>query len=396
VKEIISSILLAGAALAMAADNPIGVIGGDPLARLGLKQEQLREHSASPKVRFVQKTQYLNNTHAVVTHTMDDSAKLVLRAVELMDKYGIKATLFVSTNTGDIQEMWPALRQAIANGHEIGSHSRTHQCSWPDTEAFCAKTYTDTDSEIIGSRDDILKNTDQPYVWAFCYPCGLCASNQEVHAKLLKAGYLVARNYPDEPHDGHVIPNLQTYATDWYNAAYTQVVQKIGGIAKHGNTDVAQLNAKFDEVYKRGGIYSFMSHSQWLDFGPDEFYQRHMAYLGGRRDIWYAPMGPLYAYKIVVDRTEVRAISPAPRKPWSEKAPAGARFAVFNDLDPKIYQNSITLQFTAPAGAHVLSGGKSLPERGNGLTDRWSDEYFRREGKTLYVTVRPNTILELR
>ena len=125
-----------------------------------------------------------------------------------------------------------------------------------------------------------------------------------------------------------------------------------------------------------------MSHSQWLDFGADQFYQRHMAYLGGRRDIWYVPMGPLYAYKTTVDRTEVRAI----------EAPAhAARFAVFNDLDPKIYQNSITLQFTAPAGAHVLSGGKSLPERGSGLTDRWSDEYFRREGKTLYVTVRPNT-----
>ena len=387
-RQLLSTFLLAGAAVvAMAADRPIGVIEGDPLARLGVRREQLRDSSAQSKVRFVKKTQYLNNAHAVVTHTMDDSAKLVLRAVELMDKYGIKATLFVSTQTGDIAQMWPGLRKAITNGHEIGSHSRTHRCSWPDTAAFCAKTYTDTDSEIIGSRDDILKNTDQPYVWAFCYPCGLCAGNQEVHEKLVQAGYLVARNYPDEAHDGHVVPDLQTYATDWYNAAYTQVVQKLGGIAKHGNTDLAQLNAKFDEVYKRGGIYSFMSHSQWLDFGPDEFYQRHMAYLGGRRDVWYAPMGPLYAYKTVVDRTEVRPI----------QAPAhAARFAVFNDLDPKIYLNSITLQFTAPAKTRVFSGGKPLAERETGLTDRWSDEYFRREGKALYVTVRPNTILELR
>jgi len=112
-----------------------------------------------------------------------------------------------------------------------------------------------------------------------------------------------------------------------------------------------------------------------------------LAYLARRRDVWYVPMGLLYAYKTVLDRTEIRALD----------APAGAaRFAIFNDLDPKIYRNSLTLQFVAPANAHVLAGGKPLPERQTGLTDHWSDEYFRREGGTVYVTLRPNTILEFR
>jgi hypothetical protein len=377
--------LAATAIAAPAAERPIGVIDGDPLTRLGLRRDQLHATPAPAGVQFVKKTEYLNNCRAVITHTMDDSEKLVLQAVGLMDKYGIKATLFVSTQTGDIEQMWPRLRRAIADGHEIGSHSRTHQCSWPDTPEFCSKAFSD--SEVTGSRDDILKNTSQPYVWAWCYPCGLCATNQAVHEKLAHAGYLVARNYPDESHDGHVIPNLETYASDLYNASYTQVVQKIGGIAKRGNTDVTQLNAKFDEVYKRGGIYSFMSHAQWLDFGPGDFYQRHLAYLGGRRDVWYVPMGLLYAYRTVADRTEVRSL---------DASSGAARFAVFNDLDPKIYWNSITLQFAAPANARVLAGGKPLAERQTSLTDRWSDEYFRRDGTTLYVTVRPNTILEFR
>jgi peptidoglycan/xylan/chitin deacetylase (PgdA/CDA1 family) len=384
-KSFLRFLLAVTAITALAADRPIGVIEGDTLARLSLRRDQLREPLAHATVQFIRKTQYLNNSRAVITHTMDDSEKRVLQAVDLMDKYGIKATLFVSTRTGDIEQMWPRLRQAIGNGHEIGSHSRTHQCKWPETAAFCAKAFSD--SEVMGSRDDILKNTGQPYVWAWCYPCGLCAANQAVHEELARAGYLVARNYPDESHDGHVIPNLQTYAVDPYNAAYTQVVQKIGGIAKRGNTDVTELNAKFDEVYRHGGIYSFMSHSQWLDFGPDDFYQRHLAYLARRRDVWYVPMGLLYAYKTVLDRTEVRALD----------APAGAaRFAIFNDLDPKIYRNSLTLQFIAPANAHVLAGGKPLTERQAGLTDRWSEEYFRREGGTVYVTLRPNTILEFR
>ena len=386
-RQIVRTLLLAGAAIAaLAADQPIGVVEGDPLARLGLRPGQLRKVPADAKVRFVKKTAYLNNSRAVVTHTMDDSEKLVLKAVDLMDKYGIKATLFVSTQTGSIEQMWPRLRSAIANGHELGSHSRSHQCSWPATAEFCAKAFSD--SEVRGSRDDILKNTSQPYVWAWCYPCGLCAERPEVHEKLARAGYLVARNYPDEANDGHVVPNLQTYAPDRYNAPYTQVVQTIGGIAKHGNTDIVQLNAKFDEVYKGGGIYSFMSHAQWLDFAPGKFYQRHMAHLGGRRDIWYVPMGLLYAYKTVVDRTTVQTID----------APQGvARFAVFNDLDPKIYLNSITLEFTAPANMAVSLRGKPLRERPSGvMTDRWNEEYYRREGNTLYVTMRPNAILELR
>lgn len=130
---------------AFAADRPIGVIASDPLARLGVRRDQLRESPANASVRFVKKTQYLNNSRAVITHTMDDSEKLVLKAVDLMDKYGIKATLFVSTKTGDIQQMWPRLRKAIADGHEIGSHSQTHQCSWPDTDAFCAKAFSDAE-----------------------------------------------------------------------------------------------------------------------------------------------------------------------------------------------------------------------------------------------------------
>jgi len=216
-KSVPSFLLVAAAITALAADRPIGVIKGDPVARLGVRRDQLREPLAHAAVQFIKKTQYLNNSRALITHTMDDSEKRVLQAVDLMDKYGIKATLFVSTQTGDIQQMWPRLRQAIDNGHEIGSHSRTHQCKWPETAAFCANAFSD--SEVIGSRDDILKNTGQPYVWAWCYPCGLCAANQAVHQKLARAGYLVARNYPDVRTDAYHIDILSAHFVGGRSAA---------------------------------------------------------------------------------------------------------------------------------------------------------------------------------
>jgi peptidoglycan/xylan/chitin deacetylase (PgdA/CDA1 family) len=346
-------------------------------------------------VRYVGKTKYLNNARAVVAHTIDDSTKDVTRCIDAIDKYGIKATIFVSTEQDpapedrfftqlQVRELWPRLRQAAAEGHEIGSHSRQHPCKRPDSEAWCSAAYSDY--EVTGSRDDILRLTTQPYVWSWCYPCGHCANYEFIQRKIAAAGYIVARNYPDEIHDGHIKPDLQTWDSNPMNAGYTQVVQKRGGGARSEVVDVAPLDAKFDEVYQRGGIYNFMSHPQWLDYGADGFYERHLSHISRRRDVWYVPMGPLYAYRTIHGRTEVRPL---------DAAGAKARFEVTNDLDSKIYSGSITLDFLAPAGTAIPSNGKKLPEW-TGATDRWDQEYFRRDGEHVYVTVRSNAVLEFR
>jgi peptidoglycan/xylan/chitin deacetylase (PgdA/CDA1 family) len=346
-------------------------------------------------VRYVGKTKYLNNARAIVTHTIDDSTKYVTNCLDATDKYGIKATIFVSTEEDpapedrfltqlQVRELWPRLRTAIDNGHEIGSHSRQHPCKRPDTEAWCSESYSDY--EVTGSRDDILRLTKQPYVWTWCYPCGHCANYESIQKKIAAAGYIVARNYPDEPHDGHIRPDLQTWDSNPMNAAYTQVVQKRGGAAKTQIIDVPNLNAKFDEIYQRGGIYNFMSHPQWLDYGPAGFYEQHLAHIARRRDIWYVPMGPLYAYRAIHDQTEIRPL---------KEGKGNARFEVSNTLDPKIYNGSITLEFVAPAGTTILSSGKKLDEQ-SGMTDRWDQEYFRRDGDRVYVTVKSKTILEFK
>ncbi len=368
-----------------ASAEPVGRCGTDSLQRLGLKPEDLRSPSLPRRVTYKQKCHYLNNTRSVVSHTIDDSTKDVVKCLDAMDKYDIKATVFVSTQVEPISLLWPRLRQAIDNGHEIGSHSRRHQCRWPDTSFFCFRVYTNY--EVMGSKEDILKNTQQPYVWSWCYPCGNCSNYEFVQRKLARAGYLVARNYPGERQDLHNLPDLQTYASNPYNAAYTQVVQRRGGIAKSGRTNVAQLNAKFDEVYQGGGIYNFLSHPQWLEYGEDKFYERHLAYVSKRSQVWYVPMGPLYAYQIVSERTEVHPLEPEAGK---------ERFAIYNDLDPEIFTNSLTLEFSAPEVAIPFVNGKPIREGGPQVTDRWDREYFRRTGESVFVTLRPNVILEFR
>jgi hypothetical protein len=98
-------------------------------------------------------------------------------------------------------------------------------------------------------------------------------------------------------------------------------------------------------------------------------------------------MGPLYAYQTVREETQVRRLEPQD---------ALARFAVYDDLDPKIFTTSVTLEFSVSTEAKKLvvrASGKPLPEKTLGLTDRWDVEYYRREGQSVFVTLRPGTIL---
>ncbi len=350
----------------------------------------------APAIKFAGKTKYLNNAKAVVTHTIDDSTKFVANTLDTLDRYNVKATIFISTEDDppveerfltqlQVKPLWARVQQAIDNGHEVGSHARTHPCGRPDTAEYCREAYTD--AEVSGSRDDILKYTNQPYVWTWCYPCGHCANHEFIQKKIAAAGYIVARNYPDEPNDGHVVPNVNTWDQNFFNAGYTQVVQKRGGSAKTARLDINVLNGKFDEVYNAGGIYNFTSHPQWLDFGPDKFYETHVAHIGKRDDIWYVPMGPLYAFKTLHDATEVKPLSGSATK---------ARFAVSNKLNRRIYNGSLTLQFEAPAGTEVRVNGKRLEERKAGPTTRWAEEFVRQDGQHLYVTMIPHGTLELR
>ena len=363
--------------------EPIGERPGNPLQRLGVSEDEIRSPGSDDPVRYVGLTTYLNAAKAVVTHTADDSSPKVPDAIRALDRYDIKATFFISTAREAADELWPVLARAVQSGHEIGSHARTHPCQFPPDQKFCFLSYSDY--ELIGSRDDILARVDQPHVWSFAYPCGLCNEYDFVHRKLQHAGYLVARIYPDESNGGHLVPNMNAWGDDRYRATYTQSVQKKGGIAPEGRTDVTAINAKFDEVYKQGGIYNFLTHPSWLDYELGNFYEQHLSHIARRDDIWYVPNGPLYAYRDVVERTRAHSLG-------------AGRFAVVHDLSPVVYPNSVTLEFEVDATKswEVRTADGMLPAQSGGPTYGWDREYFRQNGKRLLVTVRPNTTLTIR
>ncbi|HLJ59664.1 MAG TPA: polysaccharide deacetylase family protein [bacterium] len=360
---------------------------GDPLARLGVRADELGAGDGT--IRLVGATRYLNDARVAVTHSIDDTTPEVRVCLDVLDTYGIKATVFVSTGVPAIARLWPRLRRAARDGHEVGAHSRRHPCRTPETLAFCFRAMSRY--ELDGSRRDILEHTDQSHVWTWAYPCGNCADRRFAQRKVALAGYLVARVYPGERHDRHLVPDLKTYDANPFAARYTQAVQNgyttTDGVAVSGRTNVKALNEKFDEVYAAGGIYSFISHPQWIEYGPNGFYERHLAHVGGRDDAWYVPMGPLYAYRVLRAQTSVVSLT---------GKGARARFAVVNRLDPRIYNGSVTLEFHTTASVCVIARGSELPERAPAPVDRWDGEYVRRTDERLWLTIRPNTVVEFR
>jgi peptidoglycan/xylan/chitin deacetylase (PgdA/CDA1 family) len=77
---------------------------------------------------------------------------------------------------------WEQLRQLIAEGHEVGSHSMTHPLLDMLDDASL-------DYEISGSRRLLEQNTDTP-ITTFCYPNG--NFNERVKEAVRRAGYTCA------------------------------------------------------------------------------------------------------------------------------------------------------------------------------------------------------------
>ena len=182
------------------------------------------------------------------------------------------------------------MQRELDSGYvEIAGHSRTHP----------AMPYQDYHGEVVGCIDDILSNLTMPplfrkgnqgYVYVWIAPNG--RSNMIVDSLLTQRNILVNRLYgtgdtafsvwaPASKHFLPINPTLEIGNPSW------------GG----GETRTEVLNATFDSVTARGGIYHFMWHPQTLS--PDiqkAYLSDHLKHVSKRSDIWYVNLGHLYLY----------------------------------------------------------------------------------------------------
>jgi beta-glucosidase len=104
-----------------------------------------------------------------------DDARLsqVDKGIPLLDKYGVKATFYLSPD--NMTQRLEAWGKAVTNGHDIGNHSLLHPCTgnfvWSKDKALEDYTLQDMNIELDSASKLIKKMLGiQPV--SFAFPCG--------------------------------------------------------------------------------------------------------------------------------------------------------------------------------------------------------------------------------
>ena len=96
-----------------------------------------------------------------ISLTFDDGrGSQVNGGTALLDKYGVKATLYVMPNA--IEKNVALWKKAAENGHEIGNHSSLHPCSgnfaWSRNRALEEYTLEKMQKELVESNEQLHQN----------------------------------------------------------------------------------------------------------------------------------------------------------------------------------------------------------------------------------------------
>jgi hypothetical protein len=244
--------------------------------------------------------EYYDNRKATVTSTNDDwdgntvSLTAFAAAISAFQSRHIWFTGCIVTYgypyAPPVPPVWATVQTQINNGYvEVASHSRTHE----------TLPYSNYDSEIAGSKTDILGNLtlaspytkgSTEYVWAWAEPWG--TSDATVRQKLGQNYYLVARSYYDN--------QTVTWATwDSTNGLFNRVgiTLEMGHLELNAISNVTILNSWFDTVYNAGGIYHLMTHPRDTNWTTGSYAHQHLDYIKEKLDVWYVGFGALYAYR---------------------------------------------------------------------------------------------------
>jgi hypothetical protein len=111
---------------------------------------------------------------AALSLSFDDARPSQLRrGLPLLDRLGVHATFFVLPNA--VAESVTGWRDAVARGHEIGNHTRTHPCSrnfeWSRANSVEGLTIADYRVEVR-EANRALRALLGVEPTAFAYPCG--------------------------------------------------------------------------------------------------------------------------------------------------------------------------------------------------------------------------------
>jgi peptidoglycan-N-acetylglucosamine deacetylase len=119
----------------------------------------------------------------VVTTSWDDGHLLDFKLGEILNKHGIKGTLYVALGNRERMSMNPTRLKEISEMFEIGGHTRTHT----PLSGLSPERMKD---EIAGCKKD-LEDLLGKEIQMFCYPRGIY--NDLARKTVIEAGYIGGR-----------------------------------------------------------------------------------------------------------------------------------------------------------------------------------------------------------
>lgn len=261
----------------------------------------------------------------------DDTSDKYQAAVHACRQYHIPVTIAINSRAAGNVAQWTRMQEELAGQQpdwEPAVHTLTHPCS---RAAYKVRGYK---SEILDCRDDILAKLEDipygPYVFTFILPCAYKDADVE---KAAVREFLFLRDWNTHDnlkstiyvpwnveHHYYGIGGLQTVSYD----AVLQVRRPPG---RYDARDVERLNRAFDKVYRGGGIFYAMWHSDryqnsvihdmrpGVDGERGSTLMQHFAHVANRKDVWYVANGWLYSYRYVAQNVKVD------REPSSSELP---------------------------------------------------------------------------
>ncbi|MEI6809901.1 MAG: polysaccharide deacetylase family protein, partial [bacterium] len=268
-----------------------------------------------------------DNRSGAVSVTFDDGTEnQVLVGAELLNQRGLKGSFYVITDSGNetnLWNQWPTYWQdwatLAAQGHEIGSHTVSHQ-------ELTNRTVEEVRAELSISRQVIDSKIPSQICLTFSYPFG---SNDALVRQLTAEYYIAARTvwspgnlnfYPDDP--------LALYPPVDFFAIGSVHIDSIAFADLHADLDAAESSGSW--------LVSYMHRLDTVEIA--DFLAQYLDDLT-TRDLWVAPLGVVARYMQERIQSALTVVS---------RSPSSLTLSLTNDLPASIYDVQLTLRSTVP------------------------------------------------
>jgi hypothetical protein len=254
----------------------------------------------------------------------DDQSDNYQAALHVCRNLGLPVSIAINTGMCGGEALWQTMQEELDRRDQSWEpvvHARTHPCK---AEAYAVNGYR---NEILDCRDELLRRLHNiPYGQHIFEHILTCGYQDESILATDRQQFLFVRGY-----NSHDNPTSFDYAP--WNArygfygvgglsykAYDAVFQRRKPYGRYYAADVQALNAAFDEVYRKSGIFYAMWHPDryrnsaihdprpGIDGVQGSSLIQHLTHLAHRKDVWYVPNGWLYCYRYVTEHAHVQAL----------------------------------------------------------------------------------------